>query len=742
MNPPRLNSLALAALLVSGPASSVAAQTVTELQVAPATVELAVGQREGVLATAFGPGGSVLSGAPLVWSSTDDRVVQVEQDEAVPNLVYLVGVAPGIASVNVSAGSVVATATVRVSGEGGTGAVASDLPPATALRIEPMTVFLLPTEEVRLSPRFVAADGSPGAPTVLNWRSLLESVAAVSEQGVIIGIAPGQGVVETSTSSGLTARAVVHVQNAALGFSREVLALSPAESDTLSVVVPSQDNRTVASRQLQWSSANRQVVVISPSGVATAIAPGSAEIVATGFGQQHRLPVRVHRPVEAMFATPPQGEIPIPLEGSVEFEAQLADANDRPVPEAPVFWVIEDSTIATFDLSTSRVTGKRVGTTRLTARGPGEGLQAAWTLSVVAGGLVLSQTQLGLDVSERVRVTASVTDDTGAILAEANAVTWTSSDPTVVGVDPSGTVSGVGWGHAQVIATTAWGGVDTVDAYVQGRLLVTSTRSGDGDIYALDPESPSALNRVSDAAGAEVSGNFSPDGTRIAYISTGDGNPELYVMNADGSDPRRLTTTESAEASPQWTPDGRQIIYAVVEGRSTQVWAANADGSEARVLNVAGGGNDQPAVSPDGNMIAFRSVERGGRDIFLMNVDGSNVRPFTETETREGNPAWFPDGRLAYLSEQREDRRSVTRVLRADLTTGATEVVTPPGLSVADFAVSSDGNLLALIVQAIEEGVMLSKLYLMPLTGAQAGTPIEVPRALAAEQFIEPAFKP
>jgi Tol biopolymer transport system component len=84
-----------------------------------------------------------------------------------------------------------------------------------------------------------------------------------------------------------------------------------------------------------------------------------------------------------------------------------------------------------------------------------------------------------------------------------------------------------------------------------------------------------------------------------------------------------------------------------------------------------------------------------------MNIDGSNPRPFTQTETSESNPAWFPDGRLGYLADQRDGRRTFTQVLRADLTTGATEAITPLDLSVSDFAISSDGNLLAIIVSAV-----------------------------------------
>ena len=164
-------------------------------------------------------------------------------------------------------------------------------------------------------------------------------------------------------------------------------------------------------------------------------------------------------------------------------------------------------------------------------------------------------------------------------------------------------VEAVGYGSGRVLGTTHWGAMDTTWLYVQGELLVTSTRSGDGDIYALDPDAHQVLNRVTDFSGAELSPAYSPDGTRVAFVATADGNPELYVMDADGTNARRLTTSSDAEGAPAWTPDGKQLVYEVRRRNDVDVWIASADGTDAHAL-TSGARASQPAVSPDGTRAA------------------------------------------------------------------------------------------------------------------------------------------
>jgi Tol biopolymer transport system component len=132
-------------------------------------------------------------------------------------------------------------------------------------------------------------------------------------------------------------------------------------------------------------------------------------------------------------------------------------------------------------------------------------------------------------------------------------------------------------------------------------------------------------------------------GGRIAFSTNRDGNYEIYVMNADGSDQRRLTNSPYEDRGPTWSPDGTKIAYSTVHLNRSEIWVMNADGSERRRLPSNGGGN--PVWSPDGNRIAFTLHNPAG-DIWVMNADGSDLQPLTET----GNKAsvfgldWSPDG--------------------------------------------------------------------------------------------------
>src|SRR3990172_5711708 len=82
-------------------------------------------------------------------------------------------------------------------------------------------------------------------------------------------------------------------------------------------------------------------------------------------------------------------------------------------------------------------------------------------------------------------------------------------------------------------------------------------------LYAFDRASPSRLTPLTqDTTATQTDPAPSPDGSSIAYITDRDGNAEIYLMNADGSNPRRLTNTTAAENSPTWTPDGSKIVYA------------------------------------------------------------------------------------------------------------------------------------------------------------------------------------
>ena len=116
-------------------------------------------------------------------------------------------------------------------------------------------------------------------------------------------------------------------------------------------------------------------------------------------------------------------------------------------------------------------------------------------------------------------------------------------------------------------------------------------------------------------------------------------------MNPDGSGQERLTSDPSWESGPAWSPAGRKIAFASArDGSNAEIYDMNADGSEQRRLtNDAWGG--ELAWSPLGNKIAFVSRRDGNAEIYRMNADGSGLRRLTRNTVRDRNPVWSPDGR-------------------------------------------------------------------------------------------------
>jgi len=118
------------------------------------------------------------------------------------------------------------------------------------------------------------------------------------------------------------------------------------------------------------------------------------------------------------------------------------------------------------------------------------------------------------------------------------------------------------------------------------------------------------------------------DGT-IAFYSDRDGNPEIYVMNADGSDLRRLTDNDATDQAPAWSPDGTQIAFVSDRDGNREIYVMNADGSEPQRLTDNPAYESHPAWSPDGTQIAFISERDGNREIYILDADGSNVQRLT-----------------------------------------------------------------------------------------------------------------
>lgn len=142
-------------------------------------------------------------------------------------------------------------------------------------------------------------------------------------------------------------------------------------------------------------------------------------------------------------------------------------------------------------------------------------------------------------------------------------------------------------------------------------------------------------------------GALAQEEAQIAFSSERDGNWEIYVMNADGGNPRNLTNDPSVDYQTAWSPNGKSIMFISSRWGPWNIYVMDAHGNALRRVTAALPGRwnaEQPAWLPDGENIAFSSnLDKKGWKIYVMNADGKNLRKLTE---RVGIcPAWSPDGR-------------------------------------------------------------------------------------------------
>ena len=185
---------------------------------------------------------------------------------------------------------------------------------------------------------------------------------------------------------------------------------------------------------------------------------------------------------------------------------------------------------------------------------------------------------------------------------------------------------------------------------VNGKIVFFSNRSSDGSFFTMSLGDFTAQPLSVQGSEAE----WSPDGSRIVFDSNVDGNPEIYVMNADGSSPTRLTNNPAFDGYPSWSPDGSKIAFTSERVGGSHIYVMDANGSNVVALtNNLGGNNFGPSWSPDGSKIAFTSArDAGNLEIYVMNADGLNPTNVTNDIQSDYDPSWSPDGSKIVFTHQ------------------------------------------------------------------------------------------
>jgi len=166
--------------------------------------------------------------------------------------------------------------------------------------------------------------------------------------------------------------------------------------------------------------------------------------------------------------------------------------------------------------------------------------------------------------------------------------------------------------------------------------------------------------------GTNSSPAWSPDGSQIAFMSSQNGDPEIYVIGSDGARLHRITFAAGVNTSPVWNPrTGRQMVFVSDRGGIPVLYLSDSDGSNVQKLDLPDMGYVvDPAWSPNGQLLAFSWRRPSGNyDIYVMDIVSRQLVELTKDEARNERPSWAPDGRHIVFESTRTGTRQIWSML-------------------------------------------------------------------------------
>lgn len=180
------------------------------------------------------------------------------------------------------------------------------------------------------------------------------------------------------------------------------------------------------------------------------------------------------------------------------------------------------------------------------------------------------------------------------------------------------------------------------------KIAFISTKTGNKEVYTIDFDGRNN-KRITHNGSINLSPRWSPDGTKIAFTSYIRRNPDLYIINFERAKIYLLSHRVGLNAAPSWSPDGKYIALTMRTPSGSEIFLINNRGKRVRQLTKGWGDNLSASWSPDGKKIVFVSNRTGRPQIYTMNADGSNAKRLTFRGTYNVSPVWSPRGdRIAY----------------------------------------------------------------------------------------------
>ena len=800
-----LSAAALAAVIVSPVAGVAQRPAVADIQVQPGDAQVQVRRTTQFFAQAYDRGNNpLLTVTTFTWRSSNLQVATVDENGVAT------GVGPGVAQITARYGSgrslkVSQPATLEVLGEAGapqpqaqpSGAAGGAAQPAGAraamrpgpgcaalarqqagtgaaegLLVSPQRLVLIKGESFQLQFRTVrGAMGEPAEAACVVFTVDASRVALVDTLGLVTSMGDTGRAMVTATVPGarfVPRQVAVEVRGDPVQFDTRSRTIAVGTVDTLELVVPAQEGRRLepASTSFQFVSSDPAKVAVSPvAPIITALAPGTARITATSPTYPDiTTTVTVHKPIHRLIGSPIDTLVTLAIQATATLGVRLFAADSTVVENVPLHWTRPDTTLVQFDTATMTLHGLKAGDTRMTvwaAANRTDSIFRHWHVRVVAGGLTVARPRFALPLGEQVPLAITLLDDRRRPLGPAPGLAFGSSDDAVARVASDGRVSGVGLGHAQVVAKAPWDSTVRADAFVVGDLVVPAERSGRWDLLMVQRGDPPRLRPLTQDSALERDVAWSPDRTRIAYVAAPPRSEQfdLYVASVDGSEVQRLTRDSVSARSPVFVgPSGDQIVFESGRTGRTQLFVINRDGTGRRQLTSGDSPATQPDVSPDGSRVLYVSLREKSYSIYQRSLDGTGAELRLTNGRLDTEPLYASDGRSFYFLRAENGKPPTKRVFNQDLSLavapppaapaapgaaatapGATAAtaISPAGVFVQSYGVTADGRTLALTVELTEPRGTLQVQMFDRVTGAV--TPFTLP---GATRLGVPAFRP
>lgn len=210
--------------------------------------------------------------------------------------------------------------------------------------------------------------------------------------------------------------------------------------------------------------------------------------------------------------------------------------------------------------------------------------------------------------------------------------------------------------------------------------------NGDEDIYIMDADGKHR-KRLTDNPNFDAFPSISKYG-KIAFTSGRDKNPGIYVMDLDGKNMRRVSSELNTDLMPSWSSDGTKLAFYSLRDGDAEIYVMDAEGNQQKRLTANSAEDVRPSWSSDGTKIFFDSDREGNAEIYVMDADGKNQKRLTENPASDIDPSCSVSGTVAFSS----DRSGTHQIYVMDMAGGNIKQLTKgPGIN-AYPVWSPDGN--------------------------------------------------